>query len=213
MVRLVFALATALVACSSLSDARVVGGAVRKLDDGSYQNGYSDSASSYQQQINNYKYNYNQGDGANYYQNDDGAAAAANDDAQQQEAQGDDQAAANYEENFDYSENNGGDEFYEASDATEATESEEETTTDSGRFKIDGSKWIKTQNALEIYKMVAILFGSLSVVLVAYICYLRRRYLPSSEKLIHVEQSLTPGEPAASQGTYQLDDMASTPVT
>lgn len=211
MVRFAFALAAALVACSSLVNAKVASHAVRpstrRLDD---QNNQATYYSDYQQTINQYKYNYNNNgnqnnDGSNYAQNDD-AAAAANDDAVQQQ-QGGDQAAAANDDAAD---------FYGESDATD-TVYEEETntdTTDSSRFKIDSTKWLKTKNALEVYRMTTILFSTLTVVLLAYVWYLRRKLAPASERLIDPTNSARSmgEETAVTQGIYKLDDMEAPPT-
>ena len=204
MVRFVFALAAALVACSSLADAKVMFHGVRPSTRGLENQNQAQSYSDYQQAINQYKYNYNNGNQNGYAQNDD-AAAAANDDAVQQ--QGDDQAAAATDDAAD---------FYEESDATD-TVYEEGTnmdTSDSSRFKIDGAKWLKTKNALEVYRMTTILFASLTVTLLAYVWYLRRKLVPTSERLINEPTSVRSmgEETAVTQGTYKLDDMEAPPT-
>ena len=194
MIRFNLALLAA-VAFLALSDATVISHSVRHQSRGRELEEQAQYYSDYQNQINQYKYNYNNNNNGqqNYGQNDD----AVQQQQQQQQQQGDDDqaaAAAN---------------FYGESDATddtvyedEANQEEEIATTDSSnnnRFKIDGSKWLQTKNAMEIYRMLTILFGSITIALLAYVWYLRRKLVPSSERLIRTPSNAT-------EGTYQLDD-------
>jgi len=176
---------------------------LRRLSDQYGSDDYYYDASSYQQQINKYKGNYN---AQNYYAAN-GYYDKSKYDSETQEQENNSQQYYNEAEEAD------GQQYKTSSEWSNRTNNTKAVT--DALDKATGRYNINLDNTFDLYQILTIFFGVMSVALMGYVFYLRRKYIPARSEtlMMHGGAGFAGEKSVEGQANYKLEDTESPPPT